>query len=342
MKVRSFLALCAVTLAVVIAAAVTIVRDPRLNTGVGAAERLFPELLDKTDTLAVITLRDTDTTLTIQKSDAGWGLMERDGYPVRPDAVRGLVLKLANLEKVEAKTERAELYSRLGVEDTATSGAQSKEVELLDDEGAVLARLLVGKAAFGVGEEGGLYVRKPDERRSWLVRGRLAPGIEARDWVERRIVDIPAIDVRSVRVVHPDGETIHAAKRTIEDDLFVLEGLDGETPPQSIDALDALATVLSGLNLEDLKKSDDIPFADAATMHAIVTTFDGLEVTVDLAEHNGEDWIRVGAEGGQGAGTVREIVHRTKGWAYQVPSFVVAPWKKRMADLLAPEAASGS
>ncbi len=342
MKVRSLFVLCAVTLAVIIAAGVATVRDPRPDTAIDAAERLFPELLDKTGTLAVITLRDRKITLTMQKDDTGWILKERDGYPVRPDAVRELVLKLASLEKVEAKTERAELYARLGVEDTVAAGARSKEVELLDDEGAVLARLLVGKAAFGVGEEGGLYVRKPDESRSWLVRGRLAPGLEARDWVERRIVDIPEIDVRSVRVVHPDGETMHAAKQTVEDDHFALEGVGDEAPPQSVDAIDALATVLSGLNLEELKKAEDIPFVDDATVHAVVMTFDGLKVTVDLTEHGGEDWIRVGAEAGPDAGSAREIVDRTKGWAYQVPSFAVAPWKKRMADLLEPETASGS
>jgi len=349
MKVRPFLVLCVITVAMVAAAAAVVLNNQPATT-VGASEKLFPGLLDTTDTLAVITLRDSDSTWTLEKSDADWGLKEHDGYPVRADAIRDLVLRLAGLEKVEAKTENPGLYSRLAVEDVDTEGARSTEVELLNDEGAVLVRLLVGKSAFGVGEEGGLYVRKPDQSRSWLVRGRLAPGLEARDWVDRRITDIPEANVRAVRIVHPDGETVYASKQTIEDEHFSLEGLTEASTWQTVRAVDDLASVLSGLNLEDLKKADDIPFADDATIRATVSTFDDLTVAVDLTEHNGRDWIRVNAETTpdappgepEAARTARDIEDHTHGWAYQVSAFAVAPWKKRKSDLLNPEAVSGS
>lgn len=345
MKARSFLVLCAITLLAVLAAGVAIVRDHRSDVSVGAADKLFPELLDRTDTLAVITLRDAETTLTIQKDGDGWSLLERDGYPVRPEAVRSLVLKLAGLEKVEAKTERPELYSRLGVEDVTAAGARSKEVELRDDEGDVLVRLLAGKSAFGIDGTGGLYVRKPDESRSWLVRGRLAPGLEASDWVDRRIADIPRADVRSVHIRHPDGETVQAARQSIDDEHFALEGLPGAPPPHSKEnkeKIDELASVLSALDLEDLRKVGDIGFPEDGTVRATVSTFDGLKIAVDLTEHDGRDWIRIATEtapNGQAneqaaIDAAREIGDRTSVWAYQVSAFAVAPWKKRKAELL--------
>ena len=224
MKIRSFLVLCAVTVVVVVAAGATVVRDHRSDAVAGAAEKLFPALLDETDTFAVLSLRNRETTLTIRKDEDGWSLSERGGYPVRADAVRELVLKLAGLERVEAKTERPELYPQLGVEDVTTAGARSTEVELLNDEGGVLVRLLVGKSAFGVGEQGGLYVRKPDESRAWLVRGRLAPSVEAGEWGDPQITDIAETDVRSVRIIRPDGETVFATKPAMEQEHFTLEG----------------------------------------------------------------------------------------------------------------------
>lgn len=342
MKARSFAVLCAVTLLVVVAAGVTIVRDLRSDINLGGSEKLFPALLDEADRLAVIILRNDETTLTIQNNEDGWSLDGRDGYPVRADAIRGLVLKLAGLEKVEAKTERPELYSRLGVNDVEAEGARSTEIELIDHGGGVLARLLVGKSAAGVGEEGGLYVRKPEESRSWLVRGRLAPTLDAGGWIERRITDIPATDVRSVRIVHPDGETIVASKRATDDEHFTLEGLSEGPVPRDGQTIDALAAVLSGLDLEDVRRANDIPFADDITTSTVVSTFDGLTVEVELTEHEGRNWIRVDAKadaapetgGSAAARTAREITDRTKGWAYQVSAFAVAPWQKRKADLL--------
>jgi len=342
--VRSFLVLCAVTVVVVIAAGVTVVRDHRSDAAAGAAEKLFPALLEEADTLAVLTLRNHEKTLTIQKHEDGWSLGERDDYPVRADAVRDLVLKLGGLERLEAKTNRFEHYPRLGVEDVEIEGARSTEVELLNDDGGVVARLLVGKLAFGVGDRGALYVRNPEENQAWLVRGHLAPIVEAGEWVEPEIIDIPQANVRSVRIVHPDGETVLATKTTVKDEHFTLDGLSGTPSPATAKAIDALAAVLSELRLDNLKKADDVPFPEGATTSVTVLTFDGLTLDVDMTQHEGRDWIRVGAKpdpdadasGNDIAHSAGEIEHRTMGWAYQVSAFAITPWKKRRSDLLSP------
>lgn len=350
MRLRSFLILGAVTALMVVAAAVSVTNVDRTTTVASAGEKLFPALAESADALAAIRIRDREHTLTVERSDDGWGLAEKNGYPVALDKIRGTLVALARFEKVEAKTRNPDLYGRLQIEDVDSENARSKELTLLDADGRTLAGLIVGKFALGTGDSGGLYVRKPDEGRAWLVRGRLDVGLEPRDWVETRIVDIPPVDVKRVTIEHPDGEILEVAKESIEAPFLELRNLPDGAKPKREGIAGPLASVLSGLDLEDLKPAGDIPFAAEDVVRATVATFDGVVVTVDLVEHDGGKWIRLDAESrpdeagedtaGNAEESVRRLHARTKDWVYQVPTYKVAPLQKRIADFadLAPPA----
>ena len=82
-----------------------------------------------------------------------------------------MLLGLADLSLVEAKTERAELFSRIGLDDP--SNGKSTLVPVQDRSGANVGELILGKRKFdrlGGGNDG-VYVRKPGADRTWLARG---------------------------------------------------------------------------------------------------------------------------------------------------------------------------
>ena len=129
-----------------------------------------------------------------------------------PDRVRELVRSIVQLERSEAKTVRPERYARLGVEDVDAPNSKSKEIVLQTTTGTPAARLIVGTAASGFGADGGTYVRIPGDSQAWLARGALAPSLEPRDWVERRLIEIPVADIRQVKIVQPGGATLTAVR----------------------------------------------------------------------------------------------------------------------------------
>ena len=208
MRARSFLILGAVTLLVSGAAVFTVVRSEQPQSTLQPGGPVLPGLTERLADVSAVVVRDAGQTLTIRRTAEGWGLAEYGDYPVQVDKVREIVRALVQSEKAEAKTSRADRWSRLSVEDVEAPGSTSKLVSLRNAAGDVVAQLIIGKLGSGVGAEGSTYVRVPGESQAWLARGTLSPSVRAGDWVERRLFGIPAPDIQQVRIVHPDKSTV--------------------------------------------------------------------------------------------------------------------------------------
>ena len=346
MAVRSFLILCVITLAMLTAAVTAIIRQDRTESVAGSGEPMLPNLLERIDGLSAIQVASSTGMLTVELTAGGWGLKERGHYPVPFETVREKVLRLAALEKVEPKTTRADRYPRLGVEDPAGAGAKSRELRLLNARDEVLAALIIGKPAFGVGGEGALYVRRPGDERAWAVRGNLDAGTEAREWVDRTLTDIPAETLASITLTHPGGETLRLIPDPAVESAWSLKKIPAGAQLKSPDELAAMARTLSGLTLDDLRSAAEMTFADDKATRARFVTRDGLIIELDVESREGERWVRLtaavapepgsGTEPSAAAAAAERINQRTQGWIYRVPSWKVAPLERRLSDLIAP------
>lgn len=346
MTVRGFLVLCAITLVAVVAAAAAVIQRDRPETAVVAAGKVLPDLADRLADAAAITVATSETNLTIARSGQGWVLEDRGGYPVPADRVRALAVELANLEKVEGKTTRADRYAALGVRDVEAEGARSTRVRILDAGGTVLAQLLVGDRASG-GD--GVFVRIPGEERAWLARGSLDVGTRPRDWVDREIVDVPAPDIVRLRIDHADGETVRLAKEDpAAASLALVDVPAGRTVAEEA-SLQRMASAFSGLELDDVRAAETLVGDHAAARTVTATTASGLVLAATVYAIDDNAWLTLRAEAVDAAAadpadaeaetaaeTARKINARTAGWIYQVPSWKVAPWEKRVAALTKP------
>jgi|APTNR8051073442_1049403.scaffolds.fasta_scaffold21050_2 hypothetical protein len=349
MTARSFLILVAVTLAAVAWAAVTVTQRDRADIVVGSGERMFPGLIKVVEDLQTIVVSGGGTA-TIRRRGTEWTVDERDGYPADPDKVRALVLGMADLEMVEAKTDQPALYARIGVESVGDPKAgggspenRSREVTLIDDDGEVIARLIVGDVAAGLGGETGRYVRPSGSARSWLVRGDIDPKSDPRTWLAPTIADVPAALVQRIVVRHPDGETITAYRDSPEDAAFRVAELPRNARLRRPETVDGLAQVLEGLVLDDVRPIDHIPFPSSGTISVTVTTFDGMVVTLDITEEDGEPWARLlagtaateDADAKNALDAVRSFNARTSGWAYRVTERTARLLQRRLDALIA-------
>ncbi|MCP5365216.1 MAG: DUF4340 domain-containing protein [Hyphomicrobiales bacterium] len=344
MTARSFLVLALLTVVMVIAAALTLMREDRPESITGTNTLVFPDLLQRIDNLAGIRIENADGTLTIESTEQGWGLKERDGYPVAPDKIKDLVISLARLTKIEPKTARADLYAKLGVENVDVDGATSQLVILEDKDKGALAKLIVGKAAYGLGEEGGVYIRLPDEARSWAARGRLNVGRTPEDWLSRRVADIPVTDLARVQITHADGQVLTVTRA--EDGSFTLQELPEGGSLRRPNELRSMASAISDLSLSDVRAADDIEFSDDKGLRARFETTGGLIVSVLVNELDGQPWLKLSARAQQTqqsesadqdtsiAAQAEMLNDRWRNWVFGVPEWKIKPLRLNMAELL--------
>lgn len=202
MSPAAFSRLFFATLAAVIAAAVLWVESPSYSSGKALGQKLAPDLLEKINDIAVMSVEHAGETTTFVKGTGGnWFLVESSGYVADKERIRNALVGLANLEKIEPKTALPEYYPDIQVED-AGANAQSYLVTLLNANGATLLNLLVGKSTRGIRWNGqGYYVRKPDEAQSWLVRGFADVTGGALSWMDTELSAFKESDMASVTIV---------------------------------------------------------------------------------------------------------------------------------------------
>lgn len=335
MSPKLILGLAMVTVAAT-AAAVVAVQERPVRASVQVGDQIaFPELRDAPEAAARVVVESTeDGEVTLERDGERWLVVEGYGYPVAADPVRALLVGLAQMRLIEAKTEVPERYPRLEVEDIEAEGAKSRLVRVETADGKALAEALVGKQRYRLtgSEPGGTYIRRPGEARSWLASGGLAVETEVTGWLEPEIVDLAQDRIERVEV-DPAGADGYAIVRSGEEADLTLAGL-GEDESLAEDAnLTRVTGAFRGLELEDVKPAGDIAWPTEVD-RVEVTTADGLELGLRLARVGDEAWLEIvsvtatpvtGDQEAAGNGTqsdpealAKEIEARTAGWGYRV------------------------
>jgi hypothetical protein len=185
------------------------------DRAVGAAprgERALPGLTQELPDVASIALFRADLKATFLRRGEGWRVAEKGGYPADTGKIGKLALALAELQLVEPKTRRRDLYPRLQVEKPGIG--KSTLVTVKNKSGATIALLIVGKERYdrlGTGENA-IYVRKPGDAQSWLARGSLDLSGKLPDWLDQKILDIPESRIAQVSLTAPDGTNLTIAR----------------------------------------------------------------------------------------------------------------------------------
>jgi hypothetical protein len=196
---------------------------------------------------------------------------------------------------IEPKTTRADRYARLEVEDAGGEDAKSRLIRLENPDGEVLAEAIVGKQRQRLtgSQSAGTYIRRPGEDKSWLASGGLQLEPAVTDWLETELVDLQGDRIRRIEVRPPSGPD-YAVVRAGKGQELRLDNLpEGEVAREDAE-LGRLANALAGVQLEDVKPRDQLEWpTEHATAEA--TTFDGLRLTVQLAEIGDEYWAKFDA-----------------------------------------------
>ena len=340
MQERGLIILGAATLAFVVLAVVAIATGDRGVSRAAPGERALPALATKLGDVGSVGIKRSALSLTFVRDGDNWLVAEKGDYPAAAGKVRQIVLAMADLLLVQPKTQQAEFYPRLDVEDPGSG--KSTQVTLKDKAGATLAALIIGKRRFdrlGTGTDG-VYVRKPGDTQAWLARGSLEFSDQLSSWLDRRILDIPEKRIAKATLTQPDGTKL-VITRAKPEDKFTVEDAPADAKFKSETTTSEPAMVLEALDLDDVKPAAEMPVPDKDVVTGSFTTFDGLTVDVRLLDKDDAHWVALSATGsGSAEAEAKAIGDKASRWTYAIPSYKATQLKMKLSDLLEPAKAS--
>jgi len=319
------------------AAGVALATGDRTVSRAPSGQRAVPGLADKLGALARMRISRGPMTINFAAAGGRWTVVEKGHYPAAEDRVRKLLVGLAELELVEPKTGRAELLPRLDLDDPANG--KSTLVVLQDRGGAQIAELIIGRrrpstlGADNPGGDAGVYIRKASTDQAWLARGALDLSGDVLDWVDRRVIDIPAARVASIVLTAPDG-TAAVLARGSPDAPLAAEGSPAGSEPANVRAL---AGALAALDLDDVKPAAELPIPADGAATAAFATFDGLIVGARLSPPGASDWLALAATGfGAEEADATALSDRLSRWSYRISAERAKLLRATLADLQPP------
>jgi hypothetical protein len=372
MKPKSLVILALVTLALVVAAMLSLRSREAARAPSQVEELLLPDLSARVNEVAELSVEKTAQKATLVRAGDAWTCAEASGYPADFNKVRSTLVALARLKIVEPMTKDPAGHKRLGVD--AESGAR---VALKDASGTVVSDVIVGEAVYARSGQR-VYARRADSDQTYLCEGDLTLSGDPLTWIQRDIVKVDASRMSRIEIAHQDGEVLRARKALPASPNWDVEDVPADKTLKTTGIANSLGTALSYLSLDAVKPASELPLGVSHAATASYRTFDGLIVDVRVARVEDATWLTLGArfeepaapagpvvppaevEGapeaapeGEPAPTAtaeaeaaaaktaevrkeaEELEQRLSGWAFQVPQYKADLFLKRMADLLA-------
>ena len=298
MKPKTLVRFVAVTALVMVGALITVADRYWISTA-ATSVRPFPGLLDRINDVADIEIQSDAGTTVIERTESGWAMTDKGGYPVQPEMARRAVIGFGELELTERKTARPDRYERLGVSDPGGADAKARLVTLKDGQGGAMAEVILGKRRDNrLSSQGGYYVRLPGEEQSWFAPANFEIPTDPAVWLEPRVIHVNAKRVAQITTVQPNGETLVLAKETPLSPHFGFPDLPPDKALKGEAVADDMNTIITAIDLVDVAPESDVDYTKDV-WHTDIKTFDGLDVKIDIVMRDQEPWARLSASAGE-------------------------------------------
>ena len=264
------------------------------DTRVG--QKLLPGF--KVDEVAEIAIVEPGATLTLLRTDKGWTVKERGGYPASLEAIRDLLVKLEALKVAQAEGITDALRPRLQL--AAPGGAAKPEetgtgLELKARDGKPIAALVLGKKATkqvnlpglaGESIPSGRYVLVASDPQRMNVVAEPFTTVTAKpqQWLARDYLKVERI--KSLTVLGPDGKERWSIGRPDEAAGWTwstLGKLDGGKAQDGASALYSMQIADAAAGVSDADAGLDKPVTVRAQ------TFDGWSYDLRIGNAAPED-----------------------------------------------------
>ena len=146
MNKKNIVVLAMITLLIVIITVLLVQRREAATNDDALGAIFFHSLEQKLNDIATVEIVQGKERVTLQRDGDIWRIKEKGGYAADFEKLKPLVLSIANLRSMEAKTTKVDQYDKLGVTDPEAADAEHPGVILKDAKGTTLAALVIGDA----------------------------------------------------------------------------------------------------------------------------------------------------------------------------------------------------
>jgi len=329
MKQKSIVILALVAIVLVIAGVVASQQrggEKKLADGGLLAPDLRATMDKVADIRIVSRTGDAVTQVSLQKKSDRWLVADRN-YNVDTQKLATLIEALAQAKRIEAKTSKPANYGKLGVNDPSNrSDGSGKLLRFLSADGKPQLELVVGASAK---ERHGQYVRVASDAQAWLIDQPLQLPADATEWLDHRIVDIPAQDIVAVDF----GVLI--LKRTADGKELELNAIPAGRELTYPGVTTAAATALSQLQMHDVVAASTITLDKPAA--TAVFSRASSAITVRAFHQNDKNYLTLSATAADNADdATRKQVDAWNAawqlWAFEVETFTYNKFVKSVND----------
>jgi len=310
---------------------------------------LFAALAGELETVTSLTIRKgaPAPNVSLQKKGEQWVVAQRGDYPADVSKLRKLLLALSDAKIIEEKTSDPANYGLIGVDNPTAATAIGTEVAFIAKDGS--HSLIVGKPS---GE--GNFVRRGDEKVSYLIAPSIYVESEPRYWIDPKLLDIKADDITRIDYKPAAGApySVHrlaatataaqpapaasaaptaasAAKPAETDKGFALDGVPAGRKAADAQTLAPPPAIFGSVTADDVAAVGSIDFSKPVT--AVLTMKDGGVITLTGTVVGDKHWIQISAPKNDALNT------RASGRAFEVAGYRYDGFFRPLEQLLVPQ-----
>src|SRR5215472_3096998 len=305
-------------------------------------ESFFPGVAAEIKDATKIHIASQKGAFDVTKTGAGWVIPQRSNYPASFQQIQKTLVGIAAFETIEPKTSRPDWFHYVDLDSPPKGNGVLFTVT--GNDGREIASVIVGKSE-DIGDPSGalgLFVRRPSDDQSWLVRSVFEPKSDPGDWMDKNVVSVDRARIQEVDVT-PSSGTAYVVRRDKPSDAdFKPTSVPRGRELSSEAAGDTVAAAVTGFAFDDIRRVKSLDFAKA-TRH-VTKTFDGLTVTADVIQQGSDYWATLSAAAGGVNPDVQseaaDVNARANGWAYKLPAYKGQQFMATLESLLKPQGAA--
>jgi hypothetical protein len=301
-------------------------------------ETFFPGVAPEIKDATKIHIVSQKGSFDVIKNGSRWVIPQRSNYSASFEQIQKTLVGIAAFETIEPKTSRPDWFHYVDL-DMPPKG-NGILFAVTGNDGHEIASVIVGKSE-DIGDPSGalgLFVRRPTDNQSWLVRSVFEPRSDPGDWMDKNVVSVDRARIQEVDVTPSSGPAYVVRRDKPSDPDFRPTSVPRGRELSSEAAGDTVAAAITGFAFDDIRQAKSFDFS-GATRH-VTKTFDGLTVTADTVQQGSDYWTTLSAAAGGVNPDVQneaaDLNARASGWAYKLPAYKGQQFMATLESLLKP------
>ena len=329
---KKFTYLILITITLLFLALISFLIQPRYETFLKKGELVFEDTKKQLNNFKEINIDNGKKKISIFKNqDSNWYMSSKSSYKTKNETVRKNLIQISELRFFEQKTEQESLYSRLDLDYPKNDNGDSKLITILDDDKKKIIEFILGKK-----KKNGVYIKKLNERQTWLTSGTLEMSSIEHDWLETKILDINYENVKKITINRLNKKESFSLTKDDKNENLLIDNLTKEQLPKSDLIANFIGYFFTNLIFEDVferKNTNDSEVIAKINFQL----FNDVNISSTIFKKDKNKWINISIDS-QSALKLKEnkniFVENIENWTYTLPSTKYSIADTTLKDLL--------